>query len=630
MSIIQAQTISKSFQGRAILSDLSFAIDAGDRIGLVGQNGTGKSTLLGLIAGHIPPDEGEIIRAQSLVISTLGQRQLAYDHEGFAILENPTFVRMERHMRTLEACMVGTGGNELDLLIAEHSGIQARWEAEGAFDYSARLAKNLAGLGLTESQMHQTYNSLSGGEQMRVSLGRLLLERSDLMLLDEPTNHLDHDGLEWLQSYLQSRRSALVVVSHDRWFLDQVCGQIYELENRHLFTYRGNFSESRVQKSEREELLGATIDRLSQRIQREQDVTQTMLSHRKMKSYHSREKVVRKLKNDLETLQNQKNPKRRMTFTFLPPDGKKNKDRVLIESSELGIAFDRQLFEDVSITLKASEKISLVGPNGCGKTTLLEIILGQQEADDGRIRVYGDPVIAFMGQNVIFEDESLTVFEYLASAFPVSETLIRGRLAQFGFRDEAMVKRLRSLSGGERHRLYLCSLLEMRPDILVLDEPTNHLDIETRYLLEETLAAFEGAVLAVSHDRYFIGAISDYLLGFVGTRILAFDSYQSWFKSHKKWQEEQAIASAQSDVSDDDAMSAADLRRLRAEHRDSLSRITKMIKEYEDRRAAFEAGDAIRHAPEDYERYAALLVDLDDLYHQYFALEEAISEAWDD
>ncbi|HZK28908.1 MAG TPA: ABC-F family ATP-binding cassette domain-containing protein [Clostridia bacterium] len=624
MSIIQAQAISKSFQGREILSGLSFAIDASDRIGLIGQNGTGKSTLLGLIAGHIPPDEGEIARAQSLVISMLGQRPLAYDHEGFAILENPSFLRMEYRMRDLESSMVNAKGDALDLLIADHSDIQARWEAEGAVDYGARLAKNLAGLGLTESQMRQPYDSLSGGEQMRVSIGRLLLEPSDLLLLDEPTNHLDHDGLEWLQSYLQSRRSALVVVSHDRWFLDQVCGQIYELENRRLFTYRGNFTESRAQKSERVEYLGSTIDRLSQRIRREEQVTQTMLSHRKMKSYHSREKVVRKLKNDLQTLQSEKNPKRRMTFTFLAPDGRKNRDRILLESSELGIAFDRLLFEDVSMTLCASEKIALVGPNGCGKTTLLRILLGQQEADEGKIRLYGDPVIAFMGQNVTFDNESLTVYEYLASAFPRQETEIRARLAQFGFRDEAMVKRLRSLSGGERHRLHLCALLELKPDILVLDEPTNHLDIETRRLLEETLVAYSGAVIAVSHDRYFIGAVSDYLLGFVGTQVLAFDDYQSWFESHKAAQEEQKATNTRPKSADEPVMTAADMRRVRAERRESLSRVAKIIEEREARRAAFEKADTLSHAPADYEAYAVLLNELDDLYQHYFTLEETI------
>ncbi len=655
MSLLQAQNISKSFQGRAVLSDLSFTIEAGDRIGLVGHNGSGKTTLLHLIADKLKPDTGRLLRSQSLVFSYLEQRPLSYDHEGFAILENPRFIRMERRLRELESLMVDS-----DDYMIEYGLLQEQYENEGAFDYSARLARNLAGLGLSDALMQQPYETLSGGEQMRVSLGRFLLEPSDLMLFDEPTNHLDLDGLEWLQEYLLSKHAAMVIVSHDRWFLDQVCDQIYELENKKLYTYQGNYTKSRELKHEREALLGKTLDRLKEKILREQEVTQTMLSHRKMKSYHSREKVVRKLKSELNALQQQKNPERRMVFSFLPTSDRRDKNRVLLETEDLSIAYDRLLFSNVSMTLKASDKIAIVGTNGCGKTTLMRIMTGHSEADDGSIRLHGDPAIAFMGQNVTFEDDALTVYEYLTAAYPSTETAIRSRLAQFGFRDEAMVKRLSALSGGERHRLYLCALLEQRPDILFLDEPTNHLDIESRQLLEEALSEFPGAVVTVSHDRYFVKSVAHRVLGFIGTSVLPFDTYEDWLVQHKRYLELGASiasigSSRKADVSvnhrglektsgigtsqnnqfhqtldgdsrkdpfEEKTVSLADLRRERAQFRQQKSRLENKIAELEKAGDEFENADPSSHTPHDYEIYANQLLELEALYEEYFELLE--------
>ncbi len=676
MSFVQAHNLSKSYQGKEILSDLSFAVEAGDRIGLVGQNGSGKTTLLHLISGRIKPDSGEILRSQSLVMSYLEQRPLAYDHGGYPLLENPRFIRMEKRLRELEALMAGGGAPsaapgvpaessiagaeraEDDAIMREYSLLQEQYENEGAFDYSARLARNLAGLGLSDSQMRQPYDTLSGGEQMRVSLGRFLLEPSDLMLFDEPTNHLDLDGLEWLQEYLHSKRSAMIIVSHDRWFLDQVCEKIFELENRKLYTYQGNYTKSRELKRERDALLGKTLDRLREKIAREQEVTQTMLSHRKMSSYHSREKVVRKLKNELDELRRQKNPARKMVFSFLPPANRADANRVILETENLAVAYDRPLFSGVSLTLKASDKIAIVGANGCGKTTLMRIMTGRSEADEGSIRLFGDPAIALMGQMVAFEDDSLTVYEYLSAAHPDTETAIRNRLAQFGFREEAMVKKLSALSGGERHRLYLCALLEQHPDILFLDEPTNHLDIESRQLLEEALREFAGAVVTVSHDRYFIQSAANSVLGFIGTEVRPFDTYEEWFACRRRFLEEQSssgtgIGSAVplpghravwrkeeaskhghygalpgnavppvGNTVDERRGAAAEARRERAQFRQKKSRLERRIGELEKAGDLFENADPTSHTPGDYEIYANQLLELEALYEEYFALVE--------
>ena len=622
MSIIQADGISKSFQGRQVLSDLSFAIDATDKIGLIGRNGSGKSTLLKLLTGNLEPDQGRIHRAGSTAMSMLDQRPLADDHQNISILDNPRFLRIETRMRHIEDQMAAAKGPALDLLIEEFSRLQQRLEDEGAYDYRARLARNLAGLGLTEKQMNQPRDTLSGGEQMRVALGRLLLEPGELLLLDEPTNHLDFDGLDWLQQYLLSRQSALVVVSHDRWFLDQVCGRIFELENKRLYIYKGNYSQAMEQKRQERELLDATLNRLTGEIRRQEDVTQTMLSHRKMKSYHSREKVVEKLKDQLAHLQDQVNPDRRMTFNFLPADTKKDRNRLLISAEDLSMAFDRTLFDRVSFELAASDRIALVGPNGCGKTTLLRILLGRQEADSGRLLLYGDPSMASMGQVVDFNHEDQTVFQYLASSFPSTETRIRDRLARFGFREEAMIKQLKALSGGERHRLHLCSLLEQKPDLLVLDEPTNHLDIESRHLLEQALADFHGAVIVVSHDRYFIRTVARSILGFVGHEVHPFTDYQDWYLEHRRLEDQQA---GQIAVKAGESPRVA-VRRIRARQRQAVTDITQRIKTLEEACRLFEQKAPDKLQDDDYQLYALQLVELEELYQAYIELDEAMAD----
>ncbi len=617
MSIIQARDITKAFSGRPVLSGLSFSIGAADKIGLIGRNGSGKTTLLKLIAGQLQPDTGTVSRAYSTVVSVLGQRPPAQE-EGMDLLDNPRFVGMERRMRSIRREMEGARGVELEDLVAEFSRLQQTLEDEGAFDYQARLAANLAGLGLSDAKMRQAFHTLSGGEQMRVALGRLLLEPADLILLDEPTNHLDYDGLDWLSVYLKSRQTAMVVVSHDRWFLDQVCDRIFEVENGRLTAYRGNFSGAMAQKQERLDRLNRTMDRLADEIERQETVSQTMRSHRKMKSYHSREKVVDKLKEEMNRLRDQVNPDRRMVFSFLGPDGKKDKNRLLIKAEALAMSYDRPLFRDLSLEVRASDRIALVGPNGCGKTTLLHMLLGRIEAEEGRLTLFGDPVVAFMGQRVDFRDETRTVYGYLAEAFPATETAIRSRLARFGFREEAMAKKLEALSGGERHRLYLCSLLEERPDLLVLDEPTNHLDIESRRLLEEALVDFHGAVIVVSHDRYFINTLARTVWGFVGDTLERFADYDGWYRRQQAARE----AGPRKEEPKKRAAQASRLRKERADQREALARVARSIEALEEARHRFEQEDSTNQRPEDYEDYARILAELEALYQTYFELEE--------
>lgn len=658
MSLVVARHISKAYQGRTVLDDLSFSIERGDRIGLTGINGSGKTTLMGIIRGAIQPDTGTIVRASSLLVSYLDQRPLAVDLGTSDVLENTRFTEMELRMKALERDMGRLEGEALINATEAYSRVQTAYEVSGVYDYRARLARTLAGLGLSNDQMEQPYETLSGGEKMRVALGRFLLQKSDLMLLDEPTNHLDLDGLEWLQTHLVSTNGTMMIVSHDRWFLDHVCTSIFELEGGKLYIYQGNYSASREQKRAIEENRDRTLERLETEIKRQEAVTQTMLSHRKMKSYHSREKVVRKLKDEMQTLRDQKNPKRRMSFSVVSSSDKRDMNRVLLEVENLSLSYERTLFQNVSFYIRAQDRVALLGPNGCGKTSLLHILLGRREADEGHIRLFGDPSIAFMGQKATFDDESLTVYAWLAKSFPRTETVIRSRLAQYGFREESMIKRIESLSGGERHRLNLCSLLEQAPDLMVLDEPTNHLDIESRHLLEEALTSFKGAAIVVSHDRAFIQAASTRVLGFVGTSILPFDRYEDWRDAaldlhtnqmgassltveEGRWQdykvrrqgassltvEEEYFsedATRRTNVPNDDkrSMNPAELRRARAEYRQRVSSIENAIHSHEDEREAFEKADLSKHSPEDYEAYAVLLSDLEQLYNTYFSLLE--------
>jgi ATP-binding cassette subfamily F protein 3 len=486
--------------------------------------------------------------------------------------------------------------------------------------------------------MDRPIATLSGGERMRVALARLLVRSPDLLLLDEPTNHLDVEALEWLEEFLRRFRGGILVVSHDRFFLDRIATSVAELAGT-VRVRPGNYTAHIEQKRMETEFRESEVRRLREEAERAAEVAQTLRSHRKMVSFHSREKVVRKLTDRLEEAQRRLPPSspRRISVKIIRPERIENYEatKEILSAEGLTKSFgSRTLFRDLSFRIRYGDRIAIAGPNGCGKSTLLSLLLGDDAEFDGEVRIAEWLQYGFMGQHAAFVDEDASVLDEVSRPGLLTETAARSRLALFGFRSIDVYKPIRILSGGERSRLYLCRMLMDEPDCLVLDEPTNHLDIESREVLEEALAGFGGALVAVSHDRYFIARCCRTVMAFDEGALRTFDSYEAYREAVRRRSSpppaarpplrEAVPADAAGDSSrrrPSDARSRAEERREVAMRKDLLRRIERDIAAGEARKLELEAGFPAGAPPEDYVEYQALLSRIDALYSEYLALE---------
>lgn len=535
MSILSVEKISKSYFGKTVLDELSFRLDAGEHLALTGDNGCGKSTLLQIIAGRVPcdADGGRVVLARSSVLACLDQEFDAANEEALA-LEDP--VLEAGHQAVAHLAKALEKAPQDPELLASYARASSRLESLGAWDFEHQMESVLHGLGLSENALKRPLKSLSGGERMRVALARLLIRRCDLLLLDEPTNHLDADAIEWLEGYLSGFGGACILVSHDRAFLDRCASHTGRLKAGKLHMIPGNYSAYKAYEAAEEERLRSLRKKLSEAVAHETEVVQTMLSHRKMKSYHSREKKLAKLSERLAEVKRQTRSDRpSFSLSIIKAAGRKDPKRLLLAANDLSIHFadsPRPLFAPVDLQILASDKRFILGPNGCGKSSLLKALSGEHPEMLGQVKVSENLQVASLGQVVHFDDPRRSVLDELVTELPsLGPHKALERLASFGFLAQDVHKEIAVLSGGEKARLKLCILLHQSPDLLVLDEPTNHLDIRSKEILEEALARFDGAILAISHDRYFIKALASALWGFIEGEILPFDSYQDYRKA---------------------------------------------------------------------------------------------------
>ena len=644
MPLISVNKVSKSYHSRLLLDHVSFSIERGDKIALIGNNGTGKSTLFKMIRGDVKPDEGEILHHGTAIAGYLTQNMEELDMGG-NILVSEEIQHIEDKMREAEYKLATADAAESQSLLRTYEQLTSRFEALGGYDYEPRMKAALAGLGLTDIDYTRDISSFSGGEKMRICLARLIVSRPDILLLDEPTNHLDTDALEWLEGFIRSYGGAVLLISHDRYFIDRTVTKVFELENSTITAYRGNYSEYKEQKAHFIEDQSRLVANLEKELVRQEGVTQTMLSHRNISGYHAREKVVEKLSDRLaQEKRKLAGGAMRMSFKLMPEERSGDPDKKLLEARHVGKTFPdgKVLFRDVTFEIKASDKTFLVGPNGCGKTTLLSLLLGRIGDFDGDVLVSGSSRIGYMGQFVPFEDETKTILSELMDRSELGETAARNLLARFGFRDIDVYKQISVLSGGERSRLFLCCLLEEKPELLFLDEPTNHLDIETREVLEDALAEYNGAILAVSHDRYFIEKCATCILGFFGNRVDVMDKYEHYRKKYRTYiEDENARRSAelseqrQADKARREAEKAASdtfssrqpvvnrakERKEIAKRKERIRFLEKAIAELEEEQKNLEASFGKDTTKEDYDRYAKNSEALEEMYSEYMELE---------
>ncbi len=511
--ILSCSNICKSFGENDILKQVSFHIEDHEKAAIVGINGAGKSTLLKVLIGKLAADDGVVTWAKGASIGYLAQHQ---DLEGAetiydALLEvKKPVIQMEARIRSLELEMKSASGDELESKLSEYSRLNHEFEMADGYSYQSEITGVLKGLGFTEDEFSKPITALSGGQKTRVSLGKLLLTKPDILLLDEPTNHLDMESIAWLETYLRNYSGAVIIVAHDRYFLDRVVTKIIELDMGHCTVFSGNYSAYSDKKAMlRDAAIRAYLNQ-QQEIRHQEAVIAKLKSFNREKSIkraESREKMLDKIDRLEKPVQTNDSMDIR-----LEPDVVSGNDVLTV--TDLSKSFDTQtLFTNVDFEIKRGERVAVIGNNGTGKTTLLKIINGIIPADSGQIRLGSKVHIGYYDQEHQVLHMDKTLFQEIQDTYPnMNNTQIRNTLAAFLFTGDDVFKLIRDLSGGERGRVSLAKLMLSDANFLLLDEPTNHLDITSKEILESALNRYTGTVLYVSHDRYFINRTATRIL----------------------------------------------------------------------------------------------------------------------
>ena len=620
MPVLSVDSISVSFETRRVLDEISFSVNQGDKIAFIGGNGAGKSTLFKVVKGLVRPDSGRVILHGNTTVGFLSQNMDEQDLSS-ATLKPRDMTDIEIRLKQIEEEMATDHSKEK---LDEYSAVTSKYEAMGGYDYEFRIKEALAGLGLKDISDRTDLMTLSGGEKMRVCLARLIVERPDILMLDEPTNHLDADAIEFLEDYLGSYGGSVFVITHDRHFIDSFANRVIELDGGHITEYRVNYDSYKTQKEEFLKTQKRVVENLEKELEHQLDVKQTMLSHRNISGYHQREKMVDKLSAVLEKERARlPSGQGRMSFNVVPEEREGASDKIVIAVKGVSKNFDDGpfVFEDISFELKAGQKLFLAGPNGCGKSTLLSMLRGRIAGFDGSVFISAASTVGFMEQFVPFEDETATCYEELIRRSDLTITEARSLLARFGFRGDDVFKTINVLSGGERSRLYLCLILEENPDILFLDEPTNHLDIESREILEDALTQYSGAIICVSHDRFFIEKCADKVLGFSDGTAKLYDTYEYYRKAVRKPKVSEPVQAKVEVKKNKPSQNQAQARRERARAAERVRELERLIEEKEQEQKQLEekfvSGDATR---EDYDLYACNAAVIEKMYDEYGTL----------
>lgn len=519
--ILSCSHISKAFGTEQILSEVSFHIEDQEKAAIVGINGAGKSTLLKIIVGELTADTGEVVLSKGKTLGYLAQHQDLDSsktiYEELKEVKRP-IIEMEQQIRSLELSMQHASGEELEQLLSSYSRLNHTFELENGYAWKSELTGVLKGLGFTEEEFSKEVSTLSGGQKTRVSLGKLLLSKPDVILLDEPTNHLDMESISWLENYLLNYSGAVVIVAHDRYFLNRVVTKIVELEQGHCSVYQGNYSAYSEKKAMiRAAQMKAYLNQ-QQEIRHQEEVIAKLKSFNREKSIkraESREKMLSKI----QVLEKPAEVNDEMHIS-LEPNIVSGNDVLTIR--DLAKSFGSQkLFSQVDIDIKRGERVAVIGSNGTGKTTLLKMINAMVPSDSGTITLGSKVHIGYYDQEHHVLHMEKTVFEEVSDAYPnLTNTQVRNILAAFLFTGDDVFKRISDLSGGERGRVSLAKLMLSEANFLILDEPTNHLDITSKEILEDALRHYTGTVLYVSHDRYFINQTATRILELTGQTFL--------------------------------------------------------------------------------------------------------------
>lgn len=547
--------IKKYMEATLVLKDISFQVYSGEKVGIVGANGSGKTTILKLIAGVEPMnywpgypqtsspgyDEGLIMKPKEATCAYLEQIPQYPDCTKVIDVLNLAFKEvhdLEKEMREFEEKMKVLDGEELEKALNQYSRLVQSFEVKGGYEVQEKLSKVCKGLKFDDSFLNKDFGLLSGGEKTTVVLGKLLVDNPDILLLDEPTNNLDMDSIEWLEGYLKNYKGIVIVVSHDRYFLDSVVNKIIEIEDMECITYKGNYSSFVAQK---EENLRIQFENFREQQKTIKEMEKAIKDLRDWAMRADNNKFFRRaasMQIKLEKMEKIDKPvfeKQNMKLNLKAAQRSGNET---IKAMGLTKAFeDKVIFKDADLLINYGERVALIGPNGSGKTTFLKMLLGEELPDSGTVELGANVMAAYLPQKVIFKNEELTVLDCFREDIFILEGKAREYLSKFMFFKNTVFKKVKHLSGGEKIRLKLAKLLYEDINLLILDEPTNHLDIDSIETIEEALEDFKGTVFFISHDRYFINKISERVVALEGN---AFKSYLGNYDYYKSLQEQKS------------------------------------------------------------------------------------------
>jgi len=545
--ILACNSITKHFGTTEVLNDVSFHINEREKAAIVGINGAGKSTLFKIIMGELSADSGEVIFAKGATVGYLSQHQaLSSDHTIYeeVLTVKKDIIELDRSIRQMELDMKSKTGNELEKILSTYTRLTHEFELQNGYAYKSEVIGVLKGLGFSEEEFSRPVIALSGGQKTRLALGKLLLSTPDIILLDEPTNHLDMESIAWLETYLLNYNGAVVVVAHDRYFINKVVTKVVEIENKTASVYLGNYTAYSEKKAMQREALIKHYLNQQKEIKHQEEVIAKLRSFNREKSIRraeSREKML----NKIERIDKPITEQSKMSIN-LEPQVTSGNDVLSIKNLSKSFG-SLQLFQDLNFEIKRGERIAIIGNNGTGKTTILKIINQVVAADSGEVKLGSKVAVGYYDQDHQVLSLDKTLFDELQDTYPnMDNTSIRNILAAFLFTEDDVFKRIKDLSGGERGRVSLAKLMLSEANFLILDEPTNHLDIISKEILENALNSYTGTVLFVSHDRYFINRTATRILDLTNKQLINYIGNYDYYIEKRPIMEQNLLAEAPS------------------------------------------------------------------------------------
>lgn len=635
MIILSCKNIKKSYGVDVILEDITFTVQENEKVGIVGVNGAGKSTLFKIITGDIEKESGEIFIGKNIRIGYMSQ-DFSFESDNTIYDEMMIvfagLIQMEKELRSLELRISSQGDTSnkeiAESLLRSYSDLQEKYKNSNGFGYKSRIKGVLKGLGFSAEDYDKPVSILSGGQKTRIALGKILLQDFDILLLDEPTNYLDIESVEWLEEYIKGLKGAALIVSHDRYFLDMVTDNTFEIENRTLKEYNGNYSKFIEKKQQLREIQQKDYADQQKEIARQEAIIARFRQYNREKSIRqaeSREKAL----NRIEKIEKPDTPANNIRIKFEPAVRSGN-DVLAVEN--LKKSFDGLLFENVNFEIKRGERVALLGPNGIGKTTLLKIVTGMAKADYGYVRLGTNVIAGYYDQEQESLNYSKTITDEIWDEYPqLNQTELRTKLAAFLFQGEDVFKEIGRLSGGERSRVALLKLMLSGTNFLIMDEPTNHLDILSKEVLENALLNYTGTVLLVSHDRYFLNKIATGIIELNQKGCVQYKGNYSYYLYKKKQIESNGTNQPQQD-SESDTINKNDWLKQKEEksnlrkQQKRLETVEAEIEQYEKRMVEI---DSLLETPEVYADHVKCQ-ELHDEQVQLINKLEALYEEWDE